>query len=93
MEDGEEMTPSDDENGIGLDHNELRILAGILLSNHIANSAEDWLLWEDVPGLGEYTFDQLYDEMLDLGREIRAQAGQLERRYDIDGQHLLEQAS
>ncbi|HMJ84244.1 MAG TPA: hypothetical protein VK504_13785 [Vicinamibacterales bacterium] len=65
----------------------LHLAAGFLRYN------EDWLQWEDHPHFAEGAWEELNDAVARVCGDLFAQARTLERKWDIDGQLILERAA
>ena len=81
-----------DEEGIDLTDNEAVALAWRIVANRVADPA-DWLLWEDYPNLGEYTFEALAERVAAVATEIGDFSGRHDRLMDIDSRELLERTT
>lgn len=80
---------SDDE-GLDLTSTERQVIATRLAAQHLRANIDDWLLWEDVPSLGEFAFDRLNEAVIDVVNGLDQRVRSLENLYDIDSQALLE---
>lgn len=85
------MTPATGDEGVGLDEAEIQALARYIIADKI-DDADDWLLWEDYPNLGEHTFEALVAAVSEHGKWQHRLVAMWEQAYDVDVRHILEEA-
>ena len=68
---------------------EIVALAQRITVNHLRHTTEDWLLWEDVPELGEYEFERLCTAVSEFIDQLAASLDNTDRRTGIDSRALL----
>lgn len=80
-----------DDDGMNLTDEEAGCLAMLLAVRHLAD--REWLEWENVPNLGEYAFDRLFEAAERVTDVLMERSMLLDARMDIDSRYLFEQAT
>jgi hypothetical protein len=78
------------EDGMNLTNTEARHLARLLIAR-LAHDA-DWLLWENLPELGEHAFERLQAVVVMESIRMLEDSKLYDRLNNVDAMYLLEQA-
>lgn len=85
------MPEVNDEGGLDLTPQEVRVLAFRLLALHAMNS--DYPEWGDLPNLSERSYQVLIDVWNDLAQEMLNRSARADREYDLDSADIHERCA